>query len=100
MARGARDEVGKAEAGAVAGDILAETQGRVGRLVAYSWKSAGLVRECREESKAASGDSTCISCGTRSRVSGSSVVEVLRRCKQILGHASIVTTQRYARLSE
>lgn len=80
-------------------ELLGEIRGRVGRLVPFSVRSSGsFARQVREQSGVGRFHvhqlRHTFACGWLER-SGS-----LAALQQILGHASVETTQRYARLTD
>lgn len=80
-------------------ELLREIRGRVGRLAGYSWKSPGSFAKAVRRATGLEGFHVhqlrhTFACQWIER--GGSLAAL----QQILGHASVVTTQRYARLSD
>ena len=90
---------GKVRRVPLAPELLREVRGRVGRLVGYSWKSPGSFAKAVRKATGIEGFHVhqlrhTFACQWIER--GGSLAAL----QQILGHASVVTTQRYARLSD
>jgi integrase len=80
-------------------EMLREVRGRVGRLAGYSWKSPGSFAKAVRRATGLEGFHVhqlrhTFACQWIER--GGSLAAL----QQILGHASVVTTQRYARLTD
>jgi len=80
-------------------DLLKEVRTHVGGLVPFSVNSPGFFANACV-GRAGYNGFTSTSYGTRSLAGGSREVAVWLALQELLGHASIVTTQRYARLSD